>query len=227
METIPNPNQSEPFCANTTGGHKAWSGVAVRLLQGVVYQDDHVASWEILLSSYADLKNYFETIGLAVIVDEVNAMAYLRQNDDQNDDRAETAIPRLFRRQPLSYEQTLLCVLLREELRQFEETDVQNERCIVEQSDMLSVWQAFFPDSNDTVKLNRALGSVLRKLEDLKFVRQFEKEPPSWEVCRILKARLPLDDLESIRQSLLAEVAKRQTPQVFDRPTLNSLSHEE
>jgi hypothetical protein len=226
MEPIPHPIESELARTNTTG-RKNWSGVAVRLLQGVVYQEDNATTWEALLASHDELQNYFDAIGLSLIIDEVNSMAYLRQNDEAGDSKAEAGIPRLFRRQPLSYEQTLLCVLLREELRQFEETDVQNERCVVQQSEILSVWQSFFPETNDSVKLNRALSSSLRKLEELKFVRQFEKDPPSWEVCRILKARLSIDELETIRQTLLAEVAKKQKPQDFDRQALNPLSREE
>ncbi|MBM3964226.1 MAG: DUF4194 domain-containing protein [Planctomycetes bacterium] len=226
MESIPSTNRPESTRTCTTNP-KEWSGIAVRLLQGVLYQDDNPSVWEILLNSLGDLSNYFETIGLSLIVDEVNAMAYLRQNEDPNDSKLETTIPRLFRRQPLSYDQTLLCVLLREEVRQFEETDVQNDRCIVQQGDLLSVWQAFFPENHDAVKLNRTLSSALRKLEDLKFVRQFEKDPPSWEICRILKARLPLDALEALKQNLMEEVAKRHSRESMDRPASTSLNHEE
>ena len=117
----------------------------------------------------------------------------------------------------MTYDATLLCVLLRDELRQFEEEDVQNERCVVVQSDLLAVWQAFFPESSDEVKLNRALTAALRKLEDLKFVRQFEKEPASWEIRRIIKARLPLAELERLRQSLV-EAAQAQVALQSDAP---------
>jgi hypothetical protein len=84
-----------------------------------------------------------------------------------------------------------------------------SDRCIIAQSDLLPVWQAFFRAEQDAVRLNRQLGSALRKLEDMKFVKQFEKEPPTWEVRRILKARVPLEDLEKLRQALLSEVARR------------------
>ena len=123
----------------------------------------------------------------------------------------------LFRRSPLTYDATLLCVLLRDELRQFEEEDVQNERCVIVQSELLAVWQAFFPESADEVKQNRALTAALRKLEDLKFVRQFEKEPASWEVRRIIKARLPLAELERLRQSLV-DAAGSQSGSQVDAP---------
>ena len=179
-----------------------WSVVAIRLLQGVVYHDDSADNWDLLLRSVSPLTDYFGKLGLYLIVDETDGMAYLRQPEDEEVPPEFDHLPRLFRRTPLGYDATLLCILLRDELRRFEEEDVQNERCVIEQSVLLAVWRAFFPDDSDEVRLNRALGSALRKLEDLKFVRQFEKEPASWEVRRILKARLPLDDLERLRKSL-------------------------
>lgn len=186
-----------------------WSGVAVRLLQGVLYHDDSEQNWEILLRNTTLLSDYFAKLGLMLVVDEADAMAYLRQFDEEEWPNDYPEIPRLFRRQPLSYEATLLCVLLRDELRRFEEQEVFSDRCIIAQSDLLPVWQAFFRAEQDAVKLNRQLGSALRKLEDMKFVKQFEKEPPTWEVRRILKARVPLEDLEKLRQALLSEVARR------------------
>lgn len=181
-----------------------WSAAAVRLLQGVVYHDDNVQVWDTLLRSVSPLTDYFGKLGLLLIVDESDGMAYLRQLDEEDVPPEYQHIPRLFRRSPLGYDTTLLCVLLRDALRVFEEEDVQNERCVVSQNDLLALWQAFFPNQNDEVRLNRSLVSALRKLEELKFVRQFEQEPPSWEVRRIIKARLPLDDLERLRESLEA-----------------------
>ncbi len=179
-----------------------WSAAAVRLLQGVVYHDDNQTVWDTLLRSVSPLTDYFGKLGLLLIVDEADGMAYLRQLDEEDVPPEYQSIPRLFRRTPLGYDTTLLCVLLRDALRIFEEEDVQNERCVVSQNDLLALWQAFFPEQNDEVRLNRSLVSALRKLEELKFVRQFEQEPPSWEVRRIIKARLPLDDLERLRESL-------------------------
>lgn len=185
-----------------------WSPVAVRLLQGVVYHDDSREMWEQLLENVSPLTEYFGKLGLLLIVDEPDAMAYLRQLDEDEIPQDYPAVPRLFRRTPLGYEATLLCVLLRDQLRQYEEEDVQNERCVVSQNDLLSLWEAFFPDQSDMVRLNRTLTAALRKMEDLKFVRQFEKEPPTWEIRRIIKARLPLADLERLRCTLAAAVGK-------------------
>jgi len=186
-----------------------WSPVAVRLLQGVVYHDDNLDLWELLLENVSPVTEYFGKLGLLLVVDEPDAMAYLRQLDEEELQPDFASVPRLFRRTPLGYEATLLCVLLRDELRQYEEEDVRNERCVITQSDLLQLWEAFFPNQTDSVRLNRSLTSALRKMEELKFVRQFEKEPPSWEIRRIIKARLPLSDLERLRLSLVSAVGKK------------------
>lgn len=188
-----------------------WSAAAVRLLQGVVYHDDNAQVWDTLLRSVSPLTDYFAKLGLLVIVDETDGMAYLRQMDDDDLPSDHAAVPRLFRRTPLGYDTTLLCVLLRDALRVFEEEDVQNERCVISQHDLLSLWKVFFPQQTDEVRLNRSLVTALRKLEELKFVRQFEQQPPSWEVRRIIKARLPLADLERLRQSLVEAAVHKQT----------------
>ncbi len=183
-----------------------WSPVAVRLLQGVVYHDDGREMWEQLLENVSPLTEYFGKLGLLLVVNEPDAMAYLRQLDEDEIPTDYPSMPRLFRRTPLGYDATLLCVLLRDELRQYEEEDVQNERCVVSQMDLLSLWEAFFPDQTDSVRLNRSLTAALRKMEELKFVRPFEKDPPTWEIRRIIKARLPLADLERLRVSLASAV---------------------
>ncbi len=183
-----------------------WGAAAVRLLQGVVYHDDNAQLWEMLLANVSPLTEYFAKIGLLMVVDEADAMAYLRQPEDDELSEEADSVPRLFRRTPMTYEQTLLCVLLRDQLRIFEEEDVQNERCVVLQSDLLALWEHFFPIESDKVKLNRVLTSGLRKMEEMKFVRQFEQEPPSWEIRRIIKARLPLSELEQLQQALLAQL---------------------
>ena len=210
-----------PFDSQTLPPPADWSAAAVRLLQGVVYSDESQSVWESILANISPLTEYFGKLGLLLVVDEADTMAYLRQPDDEEIPDEFQSVPRLFRRSPLGYDTSLLCVLLRDELRQFEEEDLQNERCVIAQHDLLAVWKAFFPNELDEVKLNRSLAASLRKLEELKFVKQFEKDPVSWEVRRIIKARLPLSDLEQLRQALVAAVAGNS-----DAPDDRSTEHE-
>lgn len=180
-----------------------WSIPAVRLLRGVVYVDEE-RDWNLLLANVSRLEDYFARLGLRLVVDESEGMAYLRQLDEDEQPDGYDAIPKLFRATRLSYAQTLMCVLLRDEFRRFEEEDLQNERCVVEESALFDQWRAFFPSNEDEVKLQRDMHAALRKLSELGFVREFGSEPACWEVRRILKARLTAADLEGLRNELAA-----------------------
>ena len=185
-----------------------WSIAAVKLLQGVIeFEDGRV--WDLLLGNIPQIEQYFARLGLQLIVDEPEGLAYLRQFSDETLPSGYEAIPKLFRSTRLSYGQTLLCVLLRDALRRFEEEEMHNDRCVVEESDLLDQWKAFFPDRGDEVRQLRDLQSTLGKLEDLGFVRPFGREPPSWEVRRILKARLTAEELENFRNQLQIAVEGR------------------
>ncbi|QEG43102.1 DUF4194 domain-containing protein [Roseimaritima ulvae] len=193
-----------------------WAPAAVRLLQGIVYHDDRGDTWERILAGATPLSDYFARIGLLLIVNEEDGFAYLRQLEPETLPTDYPSIPKLFRSVRLTFEASLLCVLLREELRRFEEEIHRDDRCVVLQSSLLEVWQTLMPGDQDDVRANRNLSGQLRKLEELKFVRRFEKQPASWEIRRILKARLPLEELERLRRDLEAELQRRAAPEGND-----------
>ena len=190
-----------------------WSSAAVKLLKGVVYHDDQGGTWGEILANVSRLTDYFGRLGLVLVVNEEDGMAWLHQPDAEELPTDYESIPKLFHKVALGFEGTLLCVMLRDELRRNEEEDLQNDRCVVKQSDLLETWRLFFPEDADDVRLNDGLSKQLSRLEKLKIVRRFEKSPPSWEVRRILKARLPLQTLKTIRSELQAELVRRQGDQ--------------
>jgi hypothetical protein len=178
-----------------------WSVGAVRLLQGVVYLDDGPV-WGVICSNRSRLDEYFARIGLALVVDETEGFAFLRQFDEDELEEGYDALPKLFRKSRLSYDATLLCVLLRDELRQFEEEEFDNQRCVVKTTDLFELWKAFFSIGSDEVKLMKGLRAAIGDLEELKFVRRFSDEPEEWEIRRILKARVPVTKLECLLDQL-------------------------
>jgi hypothetical protein len=180
-----------------------WSIAAVRLLQGVVYSDD-AKTWDIVLRSRSSLETHFARLALMLVVDEPEGYAYLRQWQECEYPAGYENVPRLVRRSPLGYSPTLLCVLLRDELRRFEEDDLHNERCVVETSALFDQWRVFFPAGQDEVRQRKEFVGVLRKVEELGFIRKFADNPEAWEIRRILKSRLPVTELEALKQQLAA-----------------------
>lgn len=177
---------------------------AVRLLQGVVYEDDG-DTWGILLTNETDLSDYFYQIGLALVIDRSEGLAYLRQFDDDERSSGYERLPRLFRKTPLGYEATLLCVLLRDEYRKFEEEDLDNERCVVDVESLFELWKTFFPSNSDEVGLRKRLVTALNQLDKLKFVRRLKSETDAWGVQKLIKARILIEQLEELRARLTVD----------------------
>jgi len=193
-----------------------WSIPTVKLLQGVVYSDEE-RTWNLVLSNQSTLEEYFFRIGLRLIVDQPEGMAYLRQlGEDEQPDGYEK-LPKLFRVSRLSYGQTLLCVLFREEFRRFEEEEMYNERCVVEEATLFDQWKSFFPPNEDEVKQRKKMQEAISKLRELGMVRKLNDEPPTWEIRRILKARLPASELEDLKKQLTKAADNKQSDQPQDK----------
>ena len=187
---------------------REWSIAAVHLLQGVVYEDSPRV-WDVMLASRSQLENHFARLGLLLVVDEPEGLAYLRQLADDECPDGYDELPKLFRKTRLGYAPTLLSVLLREELRRFEEEDVQNERCVIETTELFDQWRGLFSSQEDEVRQQRELSASLGKLESLGFIRKFGDEPEAWEIRRILKARLPAAELENLKAQLTGAAKQR------------------
>jgi hypothetical protein len=185
---------------------REWSIAAVHLLREVVYADD-ARVWPIVLASQTPLATYFARLGLILVIDEAEGLAFVRQITDSEQPEGYEQLPKLIRKTRLGYDATLVCVLLREELRRYEEEEVHNERCVVETDRLFEQWKAFFSPQADEVRQRRELLAALRKLEDLGFSRKINDNPECWEVRRILKARLPVSELDNLRRQLIAAAA--------------------
>jgi hypothetical protein len=157
-----------------------------------------------LLTDESDLADYFCQIGLALVIDREEGIAYLKQFDEDERAGGYERLPRLFHKTRLGYEATLLCVLLRDEYRKFEEEDLDNERCVVEVEQLFELWKSLFPAESDEIGVRKRLITMLNQLEKLKFVRSLPADAGTWEIRKLLKIRISIDELESLRSRLAA-----------------------
>ncbi len=188
-------------CTNDNGSQtRPESLAAIRLLQGVVYSTD-AAAWQQVLTYRSDLEDYFGRIGLVLIVAEDDGIAYLRQRTDEERDSDGDALPRLMTRTPLSLNVTMLCVILRDEYRRFEDVDLDNTRCTVTVDDLLPTWKSMQPSKHDDVKNRETLVATMRKIEKMSIVGKFG-EADEYEIKPILKARMPIDSLVELKDQM-------------------------
>ena len=181
-----------------------WSSVAVALLRGTVYGTDD-RTWTRLLTHLSAVEGYVAKVGLKLVIDETSpGIAYLRQFQEDEVNEPGEPVPQLLRQVRLSYPQTLLSVLLRDEYRRFEDGPTSDERCVVEERVLFDQWEAFFPESTGEKKLRDTLRAALKRLADIGFARSLPGEPPSWEVLPVLKTRLTVEALQTLRDQLFS-----------------------
>ena len=179
---------------------------AVRLLQGAVYHTDTQA-WDLLLANRTRIESHFAFIGMCLVVDESEGYAYLRpiSEEDQVSD-GYGSLPKLFRQTRLGFGATVLCVLLRDHLRRFDDEELNSTRCVIRREDLYEEWAGMVPASNNETKTRSGFQSALNTLRDLGFVKPLRQDSDDLEIRRILKARVTLGQLEELRQQLVEQV---------------------
>ena len=157
----------------------------VLLMKGLFDRSDNEKAWEALTGpAYGTITDYFEVIGLEPVVDEAEGYAYLRQKEPEED---ETPLPKLIPARELGYKVSLLCVLLRKRIADF---DMQSDdfRAVVTKEELVEQLLLFMPETFDEVKLRRELESTIKKVEDLGFLKKLRGEADHYEIRRSLKA---------------------------------------
>lgn len=180
-----------------------YAPLILKLLQGPVYQEDGEA-WNLLLHHELALKSHFDQIGLALMVSETDGYAYLHQPELAEEDSSAPSLPRLVRRVKLTYDATLLCVLLRERLLQFETEPTASQRLVLTTDAMREMARLFFQERSDEVRLVRDIDRVIKQVEDLGYIRRLRGQDEAYEVRPIIKARISADQLAIIKEKLEA-----------------------
>jgi hypothetical protein len=184
--------------------------VKVRLLQDAIYSDE-AELWAALLRYRQHIENYFQEIGLNLVVHEEDGFAYLKQADQEDS----AGFPRLFRRDKLTKGVAVVGVVLREQLLQFDEKVHDESRLVLRKEEILQLIAPFFPGSNDEIKTDKRIEGYINKAEEIGLLRKLSgaESDERYEVRRVIKARFPADTLKALREQLEAHVNTRDNQQ--------------
>jgi hypothetical protein len=156
--------------------------------------------WNGLLNLQAAVRDYVAVLGLELILDEAEGYAFLRSRPE-DEEKIEAAIPRLVRRQPLSFPVSLLLALLRKKLAEFDATGGET-RLILAASDIAELIRVFLPAGSNEAKLIDQVDTHLGKVVKLGFLRPLHGQKQMFEVRRILKAFVDAQWLTEFDQRL-------------------------
>ncbi|MFK7932763.1 MAG: DUF4194 domain-containing protein [Saprospiraceae bacterium] len=189
----------------TTTTIPAYAPIIVKLFQSVIYDEDRRV-WQELLSFQHQIRSYFATIGIELHLNEQDGFAYLSQPDEMEGSK----VPRLMRRMPLTYEVTLLLVILREAIEEFDVQNTDNRKLFITNVELKERIELFFADKADKVKLLDRFDTYINSVVNLGFlkeaqVRAHDEKTKTYEVMRIVKAKINNEKLEEIRAKLKGE----------------------
>lgn len=168
------------------------------LLQGVLYRDTEAALWQSLMDLQGRVRDYCLTLGLEVLVDEAEGYAYLRQRAVV---AGEPELPRLIQRRQLSYPVSLILVLLRKKLAEFDAVGG-DTRLVINRDQIVDAVRLFMPDTANEARLLDRMETHINKVVELGFLHRLRGQEHLFEVRRILKAFVDAQWLSDFEQRL-------------------------
>jgi hypothetical protein len=197
-----------------------FSSVLIKLLQGYIVSDEK-KYWEPLLTYQEAVREYFSPLGLQLHLSIDDGYAFLKQGIQKGKTEDEEAMegeegaeeedeasqmPTLVRRIPLSFEVSLLCVLLREALEQFDSKVNDNHRLILHRMDIYDLLKLFYEDKTDETKQAKRFDALINRVVELGFLKELKGNQNSFEVRRIIKAQFDAEKLNEIKTRMMAEI---------------------
>jgi len=168
-----------------------------------LFSDDG-PNWNLVLTYQQHIQEYLGHIGLALEVEEMDGYAYVYQPEIEDEEGAIMALPRITRRDRLTFHATLLCVLLREWLDQQEAQNLDTGGCFITGEQIRELMQPFLRERTDMRKVERRIDAAINQVSDLGFLKRLsvQQDMAYFEIRRILKARMDVEQLLEIKKKL-------------------------
>lgn len=176
----------------------AFSRAVVALFKNAILKEADSEYWEVIISQRNKIEDYVRRIGLTLIVDEMDGYGYLKQ---RSYGEGEEPIPRLIPRHALSYPVSLLLVLLRKQLLEFD-SSTGDQRLILTKQQIAERLSLFLRDTTNEAKLLGEIDKHIDRVEKMGFLRRLRGSEDRFEVQRILRSFVNAQWLQNLNEHL-------------------------
>lgn len=202
---------------NEFNSTKHWSDLCVRLLQGPLFEDDNKEIFEALRLWNKEVNSYFNIIGLKLFYSDEIDYAYLQQIEDEDGNVIDN-LNRLLKRHPLTYEVSLILVILREELDKFELENINSENLILKESEIADLVSPFYQNKIDKVKYNDMIATNLNYISNMSLIKRINTSSDNIQLSsdreyiirNIIRAKVDANFLKEFKEQLEANEEKDQ-----------------
>lgn len=185
-----------------------YTSVFIRLLKGPVEYLEKPA-WDQLLQYQTELTRLLQQLGLILLLDKDDGYAYVEQIRIDDED----TVAGWVRRTPLGYEESILLVLLRDMMVEFELGEAGARELIRKRREIKEYAELFFKENPSRVKFIRDLDRLIDRVTELDFLEKVAShdlpDEEKFRVKKIIKARVDNDTLENFKQQLIEHAAGR------------------
>ena len=129
----------------------AVAAAIILLMREVVYRDSpaHESAWETVQRQRAAVSDHFAAIGIDVVVDDTEGYAYLSTREPEE---GEEPLPRLIRRRALTFNVSMLLVLLRKRMVEFEGSG-EDGKLVLTRDQLVELLRVFQKTSNNEARV--------------------------------------------------------------------------
>gem|GEM_PF-128814 len=184
-----------------------YSKTIARLLRKEIESNDK--EWDNLLTYQTPIQDYLSVIGLELIVKKHDGYAFVRQFEINEDGHTIG----LTLRYPLSFEVSVIGVVLAEMLFEFKEslTEIYATERFVRHREIKERAEFFFPDKTDKVSFSKSIDRSINKAIDLGFLKIHQKKTDNIDdqqyiIKKIIQEKFTTEVLSVFNEKLKAEL---------------------
>jgi hypothetical protein len=190
-----------------------YTSVFIKLLKGPIEYVEK-SSWERLLQYKVELTGFLQQLGLSLVLDEQDGYAYIKHTLIDEEDASVTWI----QRRALTYEESVMLVLLREMMAEFEVGEATNRELIKKRREIKEYAELFFKENASRVKFLKEIDRLIDKAEENGFLDKTENhdltDEQKFRIKKIIKAKVSSEELDVFYQQLIQiKEAKEQAEQ--------------
>jgi len=180
-----------------------YAAVVVKLLKGPLeYVDKGV--WEKLLQHKVELTGFLQQLGLHLVLDEQDGFAFVKHALSEDDE----AYVSWVQRRSYTYEESIMLVLLREMMSEFEVSEATTRELIKKRREIKEYAELHFKEGASRIKFLKEIDRLIDKMEENDFLHKIENhevaDEQRFRIRKIIKAKVDSEVLDNFHQQLTA-----------------------
>ena len=176
--------------------------VKLALLRGPLYSES-ADLWATLTQFEAQIRTYFDQIGIHVFISTNDGYAYL---DQVGEDHPGYGLPKLFRKLQYTFEATVIGAAIREEMHRRESSRMEDAATVLSMEDIVALIQAFLKIRADAAKERGRWEEKVRAFSRMGFLRPLTGDVERFEVRPIIRAKFNVETLIALKEILQGHV---------------------